>query len=81
MNHRLCNQESYNCIEIKLEKICYYTINLGAKLENENCDLEKDNCGAGLKCRDIKDGCGNNVGRCIKSGTWWMLLSYLHLAI
>jgi len=38
----------------------------GPKFENKICNLQIDNCGDGLKCKDINDGCKNDVGRCVK---------------
>jgi hypothetical protein len=28
--------------------------------------LKHDECDAGLKCTDVKDGCKNDIGRCKK---------------
>ena len=41
-------------------------MNLEHRFENELCDLKNDECNAGLKCTDVKDGCKNDVGRCKK---------------
>ena len=41
-----------------------WIIDLGIKIQDEICDLKLDNCDVGLKCKDVKDGCNNGIGRC-----------------
>ena len=45
---------------------CYGDIR---KDENQTCVLSDGNCQEGLKCVDQDDGCDNDYGRCVKSGT------------
>ena len=47
------------------------------KFENENCNLKNDNCDAGLKCNDVNDGCENDVGRCKKGISLYLLFKLI----
>ena len=52
------------------------------KDENQTCVLSDNNCKDGLKCVDQDDGCDNDYGRCVKSGTKitkYSLKNYYHL--
>ena len=65
--HFVGNAESVKQARAQINiDILHLTFNLGPRFENELCYVKNDECQAGLKCKDVNDGCENSVGRCRK---------------